>query len=117
MSVNEAKVAAAIQVLEHPTGGYVIRIGLDAMLELMPIFEEEGSYSNGPAWGALLDYLMASDPRIADLKPDPEGLGWSATREPLERLRAILLEAAAEPRLLRKMIRDGRAAGFGYGDL
>jgi hypothetical protein len=117
MGTSVEKIAASIRVLEHPTGGFVIEIGMDAMLELMPVFEKEKSYSNGPAWGALLDYVMSSDPRISDLEPDPEGLGWSQTKEPLERLRLILLEAAAEPTILRKLIRDGRAAGFGHGDL
>ncbi len=117
MSTTEERVAGAIQVLEHPKGGFVIRIGEAAMLELMPVFVEAGSYSNGPAWGALLEYLVSSQPLLDDYEIDSEGLGWSATREPLDRLRGILLGAAARPEELKRFIREGRAAGFGYGDL
>lgn len=50
MSHVSENVSNAIRVLDHPRGGFVIRIGSDAMLELMPIFETESAYSNGPAW-------------------------------------------------------------------
>ena len=111
------QIASSIQLIDHPRGGFAIRIGEAAMLELMPVFEEEKSYSNGPAWGALIEHLVSSDPRLSDYQLDSEGIGWSPTREPLDRLRSILLEAAADPSLLRKLIRDARAAGFGHGDL
>jgi hypothetical protein len=114
---HNEQIAASIQVREHQKGGYVIRIGEAVVLELMPLFQLEGSYSNGPAWGALIEYVVSSDPRSSDYELDSEGLGWSQTREPLDRLRSILLEAAADPAKLRKLIRDGRAAGFGHGDL
>jgi hypothetical protein len=114
---SNVQIAASIQVRKYETGGYVIHIGEEAMLGLMPVFEQERSYSNGPAWGALIEYVVSSDPRLSDYKLDPEGLGWSKTKEPLDRLRSILLEAAADPSKLRKLIRDGRAAGFGHGDL
>jgi hypothetical protein len=117
MGNSDSQIEASIQVISHPKGGFVLRIGQAAMLELMPVFEEEKSYSNGPAWGALIEYVVSSDPRLSDYELDSEGLGWSSTREPLERLRSILLEAGAEPQKLRRLIRDGRAAGFGHGDL
>lgn len=115
--MNLEKLGDGIQVLEHPHGGFVIRVRTEAMLELMPVFEAERSYSNGPAWGALIEYVISSDPRMSDYEMDAEGLGWSETRNPLDRLRSILLEAAADPQKLRRLIRDGRAAGFGHGDL
>jgi hypothetical protein len=114
---DQKKTASAIRVLAHARGGFVIRVGEDAMRELMPVFEAAQSYSNGPAWGALIELIVATDPRVADYELDAEGLGWSPTREPLDRLRAILLEAAADPTRLVALIREGRAAGFGYGDL
>lgn len=117
MSSGESQLENSIQVVSHPRGGFVLRIGEAAMLELMPVFEEEKSYSNGPAWGALIEYVVASEPRLSDYELDSEGLGWCLTREPLERLRSILLEASAEPQKLRRLIRAGRAAGFGHGDL
>ena len=117
MTHASEKTRNAIRVAEHPAGGFVIRIGADAMLELMSTFEAESSYSNGPAWGALIEFVVSSDARMSDYQLDAEGLGWSSNREPLDRLRAILLEAAAEPDKLRALIRAGRAAGFGHGDL
>jgi hypothetical protein len=111
------KVAQSLSVVPHPSGGFVIRVGTDAMLELMPVFESARSYSNGPAWGALIEYVVARDSRMADYTLDAEGRGWSSTREPLDRLRAILIEAAADEGRLRALILDGRAAGFGCGDL
>ena len=98
----------------------MLSITSDAMVELMPVFEAERSYSNGAAWEALLEYLISSDPRLSELKLDSESdaaLGFSKKREPLDALRAILLEAAGDEQKLRKLIRDGRAAGFGHGDL
>jgi hypothetical protein len=98
----------------------MLSIGSDAMIELMPVFEAEKSYSNGPAWEALIEYLISSDPRLSELELDSESdaaLGFSKTREPLDTLRAILLDAAEDEQQLRKLIRAGRAAGFGHGDL
>ncbi len=117
IDLDQAKIASAIQVIPHARGGFVIRIRGDAMIELMPVFESAGSYSNGPAWGALIELVVATDARLADYELDTEGLGWSENREPLDRLRDILLEAAADPARLRALIDRGRAAGFGCGDL
>jgi hypothetical protein len=114
---DQEKISKAIRVMSHPDGGFVIRIDDDAMLELMPVFESAQSYSNGPAWGALIEFVVATDPRVSDYELDTEGRGWSPTREPLDRLRAILLEAAADASRLAALIREGRAAGFGCGDL
>ena len=103
-----------------PSGGFVLSITSDAMVELMPVFERERSYSNGAAWEALIEYLISSDPRLSELNLDSESdaaLGFSKKREPLDTLRAILLDAAGDEQKLRKLIRDGRAAGFGHGDL
>lgn len=83
----------------------------------MSVFEAERSYSNGPAWGALIEFIVATDPRVSDYELDAEGLGWSRTSDPLDRLRAVLLEAAADSKRLAALIREGRAAGFGCGDL
>jgi hypothetical protein len=110
-------VSKSIRVIEHSDGGFVIRIGDEAMDALTSVFEAERAYSFPPAWATLLEYVIANDPRMVDYELDSEGRGWSATREPLDRLRAILLEAAAEPELLRKLIRDARAAAGGQGDL
>ncbi|HUH00952.1 MAG TPA: hypothetical protein VML75_03090 [Kofleriaceae bacterium] len=55
MAKDCEQVAESIRILSHPSGGFVIRIGEAAMLGLMPVFEQEGAYSNGPAWGALLE--------------------------------------------------------------
>ncbi len=49
------QVAESIQVQNHPRGGFAIRVGEAAMIDLMPVFEAEKSYSNGPAWGALFE--------------------------------------------------------------
>lgn len=117
MSINLEKIANGILVLVHPRGGFVLRVGIESMLELMPVFELERSCSNGPAWGALIEYVISSDPRMSDYKMDSEGLAWSERRKPLDQLRSILLEAAAEPQKLRELIREGRSAGFGFGDL
>jgi hypothetical protein len=113
-------ITRSIRVVALPQGGFRLSIAADAMLELMPVFETEGGYSNGPAWEALIEYLISNEPRLAGLGLDSESdvaLGWSSTREPLDLLRSILLEAAADEQKLRKLIRDGRAAGFGHGDL
>jgi hypothetical protein len=115
--LEHEKISGAIHVIAHPRGGFVIRIGEDAMVELMPVFESAGSYSNGPAWGALIEFVVATDARLADYELDAEGLGWSRTREPLDLLRTVLLEAAADPARLAALIQRGRAAGFGCGDL
>lgn len=110
---DQEKIANAIKVVSHTDGGCVIHIGEDAMLELMSVFEAEQSYSNGPAWGSLIEFIVAADPRVSDYELDTEGRGWSPTSDPLDRLRTILLEAAADTERLRKLIREGRAAGFG----
>jgi hypothetical protein len=114
------RVARSIEVSAVPSGGFVLSIDSEAMLELMPVFEAERSYGNGPAWEALIEYLISSDPRLSELSLDSESdaaLGFSKEREPLDALRATLLDAAADEQKLRKLIRAGRAAGFGHGDL
>ncbi len=115
--MNEEKIAAAVEVRPHPNGGFTLRIGIDAMVELLPAFESVKSYSNGPAWSGLIDYIIATDPRVADYEMDSEGRCWSATRDPLDRLRAILLEAVVDEAKITALILAGRAAGFGHGEL
>ncbi len=105
------KVAEAIAVIAHPEGGFVVRIGGDAMEQTLSLFEAHGSYSNGPAWGALIEHVVATDPRMSDYELDSEGRGWSSTRAPLERLRSILLEAVADAATLRELITAARLAG------
>ncbi len=98
----------------------MLAVDADAMLELAAVFEAERSYSNGPAWEALIEYLMSKDARLSGLELDSESdaaLAYGKKREPLDGLRALLLDAAEDEQKLRKLIRDGRAAGFGHGDL
>ncbi len=90
------RVSHSITVRAAPSGGFVLSITSDAMVELMPVFEAERSYSNGAAWEALIEYLISSDPRLSELNLDSESdaaLGFSKKRAPLDALRAILLEA------------------------
>jgi hypothetical protein len=120
MAGDSERITRSIRVLAVPEGGFRLSVTADAMVELMPVFEAEKGYSNGAAWEALIEYLVSNDPRLAGLRLDSESdaaLGWSRTREPLDLLRSVLLEAAADEQKLRKLIRDGRAAGFGHGDL
>ena len=109
--------APSIAVQGHPGGGFVLRVGEAAFVSRIPVFEQAGSYGNGPAWGELIDFIVATDPRMADYEMDPEGLAWSPTREPLERLRSILLEVTADADHLRPVVLAARAAGFGHGEL
>ena len=117
MDIGSDPVTEPIRIQSHPSGGFVLRIGQAAMTDRLPIFEQAGSYSNGPAWGALIEYVVATDPRMSDYHLDAEGRGWCKTREPLERLRAILLEVTADAARLQPLILAARAAGFGQGDL
>jgi hypothetical protein len=110
-------VSAGIRVVEHPRGGFVLRLEPDLMLDLLPTFQAERSYPNGPAWGGLIEYVIENDTRLAGYEMDREGRGWSATRDPIEQLRSILVEAASEPGRLRALIHTARAAGYGHGEL
>jgi hypothetical protein len=90
------------------------------MVELMPTFEKEHSYGNGPAWEGIARYLMGRYEGFTGIEFQSEGdalLAECRTRPPLDKLQALLYELAADEETLRQVIRDARNARFGEGDL
>jgi Immunity protein 51 len=101
-------------------GFYLSFDAMSGMIELMPAFEKENSYGNGPAWECIAEYLISRRQGLEEIDLDSESDAFLAVckrREPLEKLRAILLEVVADEQTLRDVIRQARAAGFGHGDL
>lgn len=101
-------------------GGFVLELGSDAMEETMPLFEAVDSYSNGPAWEGIAEYLISLDAGLDGIELESEACALLArceTREPLEALQASLIRAASDDDALRSLIVRAREAGFGDGDL
>lgn len=100
--------------------GFLLRIDADLMSALMPVFESVRSYSNGPAWAALVEFLIAGDSTLRALELDDESdaaLVHSSDRAALDALRERLFNLARDPSALQSAILAGRAKGFGHGDL
>ena len=117
---DQNAIRAAIQIDGDSSEGFFLCLQPHDMDELTPLFEEEDSYSNGPAWEGIAEYLINQDPSLEEIELDSEGdalLAYCARREPLEKLQAILIEVASDEQKLRNLIHDAREAGFGYGDL
>jgi hypothetical protein len=99
---------------------FLLHIDVDLMVALMPVFESVHSYSNGPAWAALVEFLSAGDSTLRGLEIDDESdaaFVHSSDRAPLDALRQRLVTLARDPSALRSAILAGRAKGFGHGDL
>jgi hypothetical protein len=117
---DQNAIRAAIRIDGDSVEGFYLSFDASGMIELMPAFEKENSYSNGPAWECIAEYLISRRKGLKGINLDSEGdalLAVCKRREPLEKLRAILLEVVADEQTLRDVIRQARAAGFGHGDL
>jgi hypothetical protein len=117
---DQNAIRAAIRIDGDSVEGFFLSFDAIGMLELMPVFEKENSYSNGPAWEVIAEYLISRNQDLKGIDLDSEGdalLAVCMKREPLEKLHAILLEVVADEQTLRDVIRQARAAGFGHGDL
>jgi hypothetical protein len=115
-----ARGAQAIRVVALPNGDHRLEVVAETMLACAAVFEAEKSYSNGPAWEALIEHLAASDPRAAGVHVESESdaaIAVGRARPVLEALRARLVAAASDDAELGRLIRAARAAGRGEGDL
>lgn len=117
---DQNAIRAAIKIHGDSAEGFSLCFEASGMIELMPLFEEEDSYSNGPAWEGIAEYLITQATSLEEIELDSEGdalLAQCTRREPIEKLQAILIEVASDEQKLRNLIHDAREAGFGAGDL
>ncbi len=116
--VNIDLVRSSFSIDFHPETGFVLELGSDAMVETMPLFESVNSYSNGPAWEAMAEYLISRNPGLEGIELESEAgamLARCETRNPLEDFQARLIDAASDDDELRALILCARKASFGRG--
>jgi len=113
-------IRSSFSITFHPETGFALELGSDAMVETMELFESVDSYSNGPAWEGMAEYLISRNPGLDGIELESEAgamLARCEMRKPLEDLQARLIGAASDDDELRALIICARKAGFGHGDL
>ena len=100
--------------------GYILGMHSKALVAAFPAFEAAGSYGNGPAWAALAEYLLGTDPAITGVTVDDEGdafFAYAKEEAALQELRTRLIDTVSNDSKLREAVAAVRAGGFGHGDL
>jgi hypothetical protein len=117
--IDPEMLKAAFTVQRFAYGGYILNFAGEAMISLMPAFEAEDSYGNGPAWEALADYVTRTN-GLTGIELDSESdamIARCSLEAPLRSLADALRDAANDEQRLRQLIREARADGAGHGDL
>ena len=100
--------------------GYVLGVHGEALAAAHAAFVAAGSYGHGPAWVALAEYLLSTNPTITGVTFDDEGdafLAYAEKEAALQELRTRQIDTISDDRALREAIAAARAGGFGHGDL